>query len=58
MDDRRRNYGIAAALLVLLAIGAAALARFIDYVTSHEKVWVPKRIEIAEHWHKHHKPAW
>ena len=37
---------------------AAALARFIDYVTSHEKVWIPKRIEIAEHWHKHHKPAW
>jgi peptidoglycan/xylan/chitin deacetylase (PgdA/CDA1 family) len=37
---------------------AAALARFIDYVTGHEKVWVPKRIEIAEHWHKFHKPAW
>ena len=37
---------------------AAALARFIDYVTAHEKVWVPKRIEIAEHWHKFHKPAW
>ncbi|WEZ82864.1 allantoinase PuuE [Rhizobium sp. 32-5/1] len=35
---------------------AAALARFIDYVLEHEKVWVPKRIDIARHWHEHHKP--
>ncbi len=24
--------------------------------SSHEKVWVPKRIDIARHWHEHHKP--
>ena len=36
---------------------AAALARFLDYVASHEKVWVPRRIDIARHWHEHHKPA-
>jgi len=30
----------------------------VDSGTGHEKVWVPKRIEIAEHWHAHHKPAW
>ncbi len=35
---------------------AAALARFIDYVLSHEKVWTPKRIDIARHWHEHHMP--
>lgn len=33
---------------------AAGLARFIDYVLGHEKVWIPRRIEIAEHWAKTH----
>lgn len=33
---------------------AAALARFIDYVQSHEKVWIAKRIDIARHWAKTH----
>ena len=33
---------------------AAALARFLDYVKGHKKVWLAKRIEIAEHWHKNH----
>ena len=32
----------------------ASLRRFIDYVLSHEKVWVPRRIDIARHWHEHH----
>jgi peptidoglycan/xylan/chitin deacetylase (PgdA/CDA1 family) len=36
---------------------AAALRRFIEYVLSHDKVWIPQRIEIARHWHAHHKPA-
>ena len=36
---------------------AAALARFIDYVTRHERVWVCRRVDIARHWHAHHKPA-
>jgi urate oxidase len=27
-----------------------ALARFIDYVQSHEKIWIARRIDIAEHW--------
>jgi putative urate catabolism protein len=34
----------------------AALKRFVDYVLSHDKVWVARRIEIADHWHAHHKP--
>jgi len=35
---------------------AAALRRFIEYVLGHEKVWIPRRIDIARHWHEHHKP--
>jgi allantoinase len=31
-----------------------ALQRFLDYVQSHDKVWICRRQEIAEHWLKHH----
>ena len=34
----------------------AALERFIDHVLKHDRVWVPRRIDIARHWHAHHKP--
>jgi putative urate catabolism protein len=33
---------------------AASLARFLDYVTAHDQVWVCRRIDIARHWHQHH----
>ncbi|MGB9991342.1 allantoinase PuuE [Pseudoduganella rhizocola] len=33
---------------------AAALARFLDYVQGHDKVWITRRIDIAEHWHQRH----
>ena len=33
---------------------AAALARFLDYVRQHDRVWVTRRIDIARHWRKHH----
>ncbi len=33
---------------------AAALARFLDYVQQHERVWVCRRDEIAKHWREHH----
>lgn len=33
---------------------AAALARFLDYVQSHEKVWITRRIDIARHWKATH----
>jgi OHCU decarboxylase len=36
---------------------AAALARFLDHVASHEDVWVARRIEIARHWIRRHRPA-
>lgn len=32
----------------------AALARFIDYVQGHEQVWICRRLDIAQHWIKHH----
>lgn len=31
-----------------------ALQRFLDYIQQHERVWVCRRQEIAEHWVKHH----
>ena len=33
---------------------AAALARFLDYVQSHDKVWITRRIDIANHWRATH----
>jgi putative urate catabolism protein len=36
---------------------AAALARFLDYVAAKNRVWLPRRIDIAWHWHAHHKPG-
>lgn len=35
---------------------AAALARVIDYMKSHEDVWFATRLEIAEHWAREHPP--
>jgi putative urate catabolism protein len=34
----------------------AALARFIDHVQSFEGVWIPRRLDIARHWHAHFRP--
>jgi peptidoglycan/xylan/chitin deacetylase (PgdA/CDA1 family) len=33
---------------------AAALARFLDYVRGHERVWITTREAIAQHWHAQH----
>lgn len=35
---------------------AAALARFLDYVQSHDRVWVATRLDIARHWVRQHPP--
>ncbi|MCL9775331.1 allantoinase PuuE [Vibrio methylphosphonaticus] len=32
----------------------ASLKRFIEYVQQHDKVWLCRRIDIANHWHKTH----
>ncbi|MGE0237583.1 MAG: allantoinase PuuE [Parvibaculaceae bacterium] len=36
---------------------ALALERFLDHIMRHDKVWIPRRIDIARHWHKHFPPA-
>lgn len=33
---------------------AAALARFLDHVRGHDRVWVARRIDIARHWIARH----
>ena len=32
----------------------AALRRFVDYVLGHDRVWIARRIDIAEHWRRTH----
>jgi allantoinase len=36
---------------------AAALARFMDYVQGHDRVWLATRLDIARHWQATHPPA-
>lgn len=31
----------------------SGLQKFVDYVASHEDVWICRRIDIAEHWQRH-----
>jgi allantoinase len=33
-----------------------ALQKFLDYIQSHDKVWICRRGDIAEHWYQHHAP--
>jgi putative urate catabolism protein len=33
---------------------AAALARFLDHVQGHDRVWICRRVDIARHWIAHH----
>jgi putative urate catabolism protein len=33
---------------------AAALARFLDHVQKHDRVWVCRRVDIARHWRARH----
>ncbi|HVN45698.1 MAG TPA: polysaccharide deacetylase family protein [Steroidobacteraceae bacterium] len=34
-----------------------ALARLLEHIRSHERVWLCTRAEIAEHWRTHHPPG-
>ena len=36
---------------------AASLARFLDYVLGHDKIWVATRLDIARSWIRNHPPA-
>lgn len=33
-----------------------AIKRFLDYAQSHDHVWWARRIDIAQHWTRHHPP--
>jgi putative urate catabolism protein len=33
---------------------AAGLARFLDHVQRHDRVWICRRVDIARHWREHH----
>jgi putative urate catabolism protein len=33
---------------------SASIERFIDYIQSHERVWIASRLDIARHWHAEH----
>jgi allantoinase len=33
----------------------ASLARFLDHVARHDRVWVATRLDIARHWHREHR---
>ena len=35
----------------------ASLARFLDHVQRHERVWICRRVDIARHWIAEHPPA-
>ena len=35
----------------------AGLKRFLEHVQRHERVWCPRRIDIAQHWARVHPPA-
>jgi putative urate catabolism protein len=35
---------------------AAALARFLDHVERHDRVWICRRADIARHWRARHPP--
>ena len=31
-----------------------ALQKFLDYLAAHDRVWICRRLDIAQHWRKHH----
>ena len=33
----------------------AALERFLEYIETYDRVWIPTRLQIAEHWHREHR---
>ncbi|MCO8070696.1 MAG: allantoinase PuuE [Acinetobacter sp.] len=33
-----------------------ALQKFLEYIQNHDKVWICRRGDIAEHWYNHHAP--
>ena len=36
----------------------AGLVKFLDHIMAHDKVWITRRIDIANHWIATHSPKW
>ncbi len=36
---------------------AASLARFLEHVQAHDRVWIARRVDIAKHWRRLHPPS-
>lgn len=36
---------------------AAGIARFLEYISEYDDIWICRRIDIARHWHDNFKPA-
>jgi allantoinase len=54
-EDRPKMMSIGMHCRVLGRPGRfGALQKFLDYVQSHDRVWICRRIDIAEHWQKVH----
>ena len=62
------NFGARSSCPKMLSIGLhcrligrpgriASLEKFLAHVNNHPDVWLCRRIDIARHWHKHHRPA-
>jgi putative urate catabolism protein len=34
---------------------SVGLERFLDHIASFDRVWIPRRIDIARHWHREHR---
>jgi allantoinase len=35
---------------------AQGIERFLDYVSELDRVWMCSRLDVARHWHQHHRP--
>ncbi|ACA18616.1 Chitin deacetylase [Methylobacterium sp. 4-46] len=35
---------------------AVAVMQFLDYIQSQRRVWLCRRVDLARHWHAHHRP--
>ena len=35
---------------------ATALARFLDYIQNYDRVWICRRVDIANHWYEYNRP--
>ena len=39
------------------SVTVRAGANVLDHILKHDRVWVCRRLDVAEHWHAHHAPS-